>query len=280
MTTRTPDNMPKVSVIIPSFKPGVYITECLDSIIRQTLSKDDYEVIIVLNGEKEPYFSMIENIIAGHNNNIKIIYTSKAGVSNARNLGLDRACGEYITFIDDDDIVSPEYLDGLLTVSSESIMALSRIHSFQGSLNNITDNFFITKKYNNDYRNVKSKKNLIKCRSFFSYIAGRMIHRNVIGERRFDEKIRNGEDSLFLASITDKVERIEFSDISSVYYVRERENSANRKKFNNKELLEMYGKLFFAYSKTYLKKPLAYSFIFFFSRLISVTKSIYNLSKN
>lgn len=273
------DNLPKVSVIIPSFRPGAYVIECLDSIINQTLRRDDYEVIIVLNGEKEPYLSMLKNKTACHNN-IKVIYTSEPGVSNARNIGLDIARGEYITFIDDDDIVSPEYLDGLLTVSSESIMALSRIHSFQGSLNNITDNFFITQKYNNDYKNVRSKKNLVKCRSFFSYVAGRMIHRNVIGKRRFDKKIRNGEDSLFLASITDKVDRIEFSNISSVYYVRERENSANRKKFNNKELLEMYGKLLLAYTKTYLKNPLAYSFIFFFSRLISVSKSIYNLSKN
>ena len=64
--TTVVDSRLKVSVIIPSFRPGAYVIECLDSIINQTLRRDDYEVIIVLNGEKEPYLSMLNNKIACH----------------------------------------------------------------------------------------------------------------------------------------------------------------------------------------------------------------------
>ena len=105
----------KVSVIIPTYKPQAYIWECLDSIKNQTFPKEDFEVILVLNGCNEPYYSQIKEYIDNNlvDYNVNFIQTDQGGVSNARNIALDAAKGEYVTFIDDDDYISPKYLEEL-----------------------------------------------------------------------------------------------------------------------------------------------------------------------
>ena len=61
----------EISVIIPMYKPDYYIWECLDSLKNQTISQNEFEILIILNGEKEPYYSQINNWI--NENNIKNI---------------------------------------------------------------------------------------------------------------------------------------------------------------------------------------------------------------
>lgn len=101
----------KISVIIPTYKPQSYLWECLDSLRNQTFPKSDFEIFLILNGCKDPYQSQIENYLLIHEIcNLRLIQTDQLGVSNARNIGLDCANGDYITFIDDDDYVSPYYL--------------------------------------------------------------------------------------------------------------------------------------------------------------------------
>ena len=56
----------KISVIIPTYKPKEYLWECLDSLYNQTLSKQDFEVLLVLNGCDEPYKSNIRKYINNH----------------------------------------------------------------------------------------------------------------------------------------------------------------------------------------------------------------------
>lgn len=103
-----------ISVIIPTFKPQDYIYTCLDSLVRQTLDKRKWEIILVINGIKEPYYSDICQKYAAILSNLKIFYCDTANVSVARNIGLDNSAGEFLTFIDDDDFVSEGYLDEML----------------------------------------------------------------------------------------------------------------------------------------------------------------------
>ena len=85
-----------ISVIIPTHKPQRYIEVCLRSLDAQTLDKNRYEVLIILNGEKEPYYSTIQHLLDSYELNGRLLYTDVAGVSNARNIGLDNAEGNYI----------------------------------------------------------------------------------------------------------------------------------------------------------------------------------------
>ena len=104
----------RISVIVPSYKPQSYTWECLDSLCNQTIDKSQYEVIVVLNGCNEPYNAVLKQYLDKHPEiNWNYIQTDTPGVSNARNIGIDIAKGEYITFLDDDDFVSPSYLECL-----------------------------------------------------------------------------------------------------------------------------------------------------------------------
>ena len=122
----------KVTVIIPTFKPKEYIWECLDSVANQTFPKDDFEVIIVLNGCCEPWKNDIDRYINQNMNgiNVRFIQTDFPGVSNARNIALDNAEGQYVAFLDDDDFVSENYLSQLYEKASEDTISLCYPYAF------------------------------------------------------------------------------------------------------------------------------------------------------
>jgi poly(ribitol-phosphate) beta-N-acetylglucosaminyltransferase len=96
-----------ISVIIPTFKGEKVIKKCLESLKEQTLSPKFFEVIFIINGEKDRTENILNEFI--HENNIKnfiILYSEEAGASIARNKGIQKASRKYITFLDDDDYVS------------------------------------------------------------------------------------------------------------------------------------------------------------------------------
>lgn len=214
----------KISVIIPTYKPQGYIWECLDSLFQQTLAKDDYELIIVLNGCREPYDGKIKKYLSQFEEwHVTYIQTDTGGVSNARNIGLDNACGEYITFIDDDDYVSPNYLKELLSLASEDIIALAYPYAFMdGDMKQIE--YPITDSYN--CRSVFRRQHYTNTRKYFSGPCMKLIHRNVIANRRFNISFKNGEDALFMFLISDRFKSVDFASKDCVYYRRYRRGSA------------------------------------------------------
>jgi glycosyltransferase involved in cell wall biosynthesis len=90
--------MPKVSVIIPTYNRAVYICEAIDSVLNQTFQ--DFEIIVVDDGSNDN----TKGALAKYNGRIKFFYQENKGVSCARNMGIKEAKGEYIAFLDSDDI--------------------------------------------------------------------------------------------------------------------------------------------------------------------------------
>lgn len=95
--------MLKISVIIPVYNVAKYLPECLDSVLEQTFN--EIEVIAVDDGSTDDSGKILEEY-AAKDNRLKVIHQKNAGVSAARNAGLDIATGDYICFVDGDD-----YLD-------------------------------------------------------------------------------------------------------------------------------------------------------------------------
>ena len=100
-----------IDIIIPTYKPSGFLVECFLSLQNQTLSFDRFKVTVVLNGDKEPYYSNIQAILKKFSFNYSLIYTEEKGVSNARNIGLEITNFPYIFFLDDDDILTENYYD-------------------------------------------------------------------------------------------------------------------------------------------------------------------------
>ncbi len=101
----------KVSVIVPVYNVEEWIDECVQSIRNQTHTNLD--IILVDDGSKDSSGSLCDKY-AKTDQRIKVIHKANGGLSDARNAGLDVAIGKYVSFIDGDDFVEPEYVEFLL----------------------------------------------------------------------------------------------------------------------------------------------------------------------
>lgn len=91
---------PEISVIVPIYNVENYLTKCLDSLITQSFS--NIEIICVNDGSTDNSLQIIKNY-KEKDSRIKIISQANNGVSSARNIGINEACGQYIFFVDPDD---------------------------------------------------------------------------------------------------------------------------------------------------------------------------------
>lgn len=263
-----------ISVIIPTYRPQAYIWECLLSLATQTLPKNLYEIIIVLNGCNEPFHSQIQQYIIDYlsAHQVQLIQTDTGGVSNARNLGLDAAKGDYITFIDDDDYISPTYLEELYTLADENTIVLAYPYAFNDGKPNIQLPYRITNAY--DYC-IKYNCQTIasKARKFFSGPCMKLIPVGFIQDRRFDSRFKNGEDSLFMFLISDKFKILTFTSKNAIYYRRYRMGSASFS-LNFFQRLKNFIRLSIAYTRIYFSDIKQYNFNFYITRIMGSIRSI------
>lgn len=262
----------KISVIIPSYKPQEYLWQCLDSLCSQTFPKEDFEIILVLNGCKEPYDEQIKAYIEQHSDiNWNYIQTDMPGVSNARNLALDVAQGEYVTFIDDDDFVSPVYLQELYNTADSKTVSLCRPYAFY---NNDVSNeaTYFTDVY--DRLHDKGNVTLYKARKYFSGPCMKLIPMSFIQGRRYDVRFKNGEDSLFMFLISDKIKKCRFTSPDAIYYRRYRENSAFTSHHSLWSRLNNSTKLAYTMIGYYLRNTRGYDINFLFTRIVGLAASV------
>lgn len=108
------DNQPLISVIVPVYKVEAFLRPCVDSILAQTVT--DFELILVDDGSPDNCGAICDEY-AERDNRVQVIHQENGGLSAARNAGLDwvatqRDC-RWVTFIDSDDLVQPDYLSFL-----------------------------------------------------------------------------------------------------------------------------------------------------------------------
>ena len=106
--------MPRISVIIPVYNVEKYLTECLDSVLEQTLK--DIEVICVNDGSTDNSGQILDEY-ARQDPRIKVIVQENKGLSGARNTGVKIATGEFTCFVDSDDRIPPFALDTLWQIA-------------------------------------------------------------------------------------------------------------------------------------------------------------------
>ncbi|AVQ28573.1 glycosyltransferase family 2 protein [Fusobacterium ulcerans] len=257
--------MLEISIIIPTCKPDYYIWECLDSIKNQSLDRVFFEVLIILNGDKEPYFTEIKNYIKKNElNNFKLIYSKEKGVSNARNIGIEMSQGDYIAFIDDDDYISKNYLLNFEKIKSEDSLCIANFINFKKK-------YVVLKEIK--YKINDSTSSLNKYRKIFSYIGGKIISKKIIENIFFDTNLKNGEDSLFMVEISKNIKYIKTGDQDTIYYRRVRNNSANFKKRKKMEIIKnSYGQI-----KKYISfyHNNQYDKMFIFIKIMAVIKGMF-----
>ncbi|MFW6116145.1 MAG: glycosyltransferase family 2 protein [bacterium] len=101
---------PKVSVVIPAYNHAPYVAQTISSILAQTWR--DFEIIVVDDGSTDE----TPQIIAQFGDQIRYVWQANRGIAAARNTGIRQARGEFISFLDDDDLWAPDYLETVVPV--------------------------------------------------------------------------------------------------------------------------------------------------------------------
>lgn len=262
----------KISVIIPTYKPADYLWNCLISLKEQTFPKEDFEIIIGLNGCNEPYKSMISRFVKDNlaDYNVIILQTDEGGASIGRNMGLDKAQGEYIAFVDDDDYVSKTYLEELYSVSAPDIVGLSNAVAFEDGTNaklRYCMEVVYSECKEKGYNRLNSK-----ARRFFNGPVMKLFHRSIIGDRRFDNSFKTSQDCIFNFLISDRIDKVAFTLPDAVYYRRVRENSATTRTRTKRQYISNSLRCMSTFTRIYCSGK--YSTYFFLSRIAAEARYI------
>lgn len=176
-----------ISVIIPVYNTAEYLPRCLDSILNNTYR--NLEIICVNDGSPDNSLEIL-NDYAARDSRIKVIDQKNAGVSAARNRGLDEATGEYIAFVDSDDWVHRQYFEVLLRCILESgadIQVCDEIHTQEIPSDAAIQQEFSENAVLDERCSLENSLNVCK----------RLYKKRIVGDTRFSSEIRIGEDSVF-----------------------------------------------------------------------------------
>lgn len=182
-----------LSIIIPCYNSGPYINELLDCLTPQVTK--EVEVIVIDDGSKKPFKT-------GHKW-AKVIRQKNGGASSARNKGLNTATGDYIAFIDSDDLVSDKYVETIL----------NKIRTEKFDYLYMSWRAFGAWSYNVLLRDVKDK-----FPPFNLCVWNRVYKRSMIGKVRFNTKKAVAEDAEFIRKVKEQGKKSFIPEV--MYYYR------------------------------------------------------------
>lgn len=202
--------MKKLSILIPAYNVERWLPRCLNSILSQV--KDDIEIVIVDDGSTDTTLQCA-NEFAEKWNDIRVFSKHNEGVGAARNYLLDKACGEFIWFVDSDDYIAEGTLRHILSELNSTIDLLSVSYNggvftpFKGSAIE-----YIQKGYIN------------------GYLWTKIIRRSVIEDAhiRFDPQRYSQEDWFFLMQVYPLLGNIKQITLQAYVYCDDNENSVMR----------------------------------------------------
>ena len=181
-----------ISVIIPAYNIEKYIARCLESVCRQTYS--NLEIIVVDDGSSDNT-GRIADDFAKKDKRITVIHKENAGVSAARNTGLDFAQGDYIGFVDGDDLIEPDMYELLMHNALKYQADISHC-GYQMVFTNRVDYYHNTGEiFVQD--NSQGVYDLVKADKVEPGLWNKLYRKDLIGKSRLDENIRINEDLLF-----------------------------------------------------------------------------------
>lgn len=205
-----------ISVIVPVYKAEKYLHRCVDSILAQNYT--DFELLLIDDGSPDRC-GVICDEYATKDNRVRVFHKVNGGVSSARNLGLDAARGEWVTFVDSDDYVNPDFLKSLYTEHDADLI----VGSFRTIGSDEKWDGVIEQKH---YNRVLIEKNVVdlSLKIHFYTPWAKLFNLNIIKNNclHFDEKIHSGEDWLFVLNYLVYISSLR--TCSSPYYYYERGN--------------------------------------------------------
>ncbi len=213
--------MPEVSVIVPVYNTEELLPRMIDSVLAQSFR--GFELILIDDGSSDKSGEICDRYVET-DSRVRVVHSTNKGASAARNRGIEESTGEWITFIDSDDYVLPEYLSSMVNsgrkYKSDLVMTgLQRISEHDPSKNVVRD----WPELAVDKDNIEElyNKNILQFQKgpVIKLFKNEIIKKHYV---RFDEKLSRGEDALFVYSYLPYCQRMSVAPGANyIYCLRE-----------------------------------------------------------
>lgn len=249
-TLKSKEKLPVITVVVPIFKVEKYLDECVQSILRQTYQ--NLEIFLVDDGSPDRCGEMCDEF-AKKDSRISVIHQKNKGLSGARNSAIDVCTGEYITFVDSDDWISPDMIDQLYKslVLEGAQMSCTSPESFY-------EDGTRTGRNGSDEVLVYTKEKALDCFLFNDYLTpcvwGKLYVKDLWKGVRCPEG-KLFEDQFTTYKLIDQCEKIVYCT-KPMYHYRKRVGSIGHSSFNKKTydlydaIHEEYDFIFTKYGKS------------------------------
>ena len=216
-----------ISIIVPIFNTEKYLHQCLDSILSQ--SYGNFECLLINDGSTDASASICREYVA-KDARFRYFEKENGGVSSARNLGIERSGGAYITFIDSDDWVEFDYLEVLYAaiIQETADISVSTYRTYEISKNQWL--FHAFKRV--EHQKVFSRQELLNQLMFldsldssYRFASCKLVHKSVLTGIWFNESTHLGEDMEFWFKLYLIAEKSVFSNRDTYVYRRDLNDS-------------------------------------------------------
>lgn len=211
-----------VSIIVPVYNVEKYLEKCINSILNQTYK--EIEVILVDDGSTDSSGTICD-MYGEKDNRIVVMHQKNGGLSSARNSGIEICSGQWISFVDSDDMVVPEYIEILLRACIENGATIAQGKS-------TVENVLIKKGVRTD---VMTGREMLLSNKFSVSSCCKLYHREIFDEFRFRIGIIY-EDYELIYKIFYEQSKVVFVE-TELYIITEREGSITRQKFQENRLI-------------------------------------------
>lgn len=240
--------MLRVSVIIPVFNNESYIAECLKSVIDQTY--ESVEIIVVDDCSADSSAHVVEEFAKNHTTINLVRQEKNRGVSAARNRGIEEAKGEYLLFLDADDAIVPTYIETLVEKQRETgagLLGYRLVRVEDGDFEAVKQDMNADSTVAGTNARLFTEYTAENVRDAFfkvgadwdlSAIGGKLVSRKLVGDTRFREDMKYGEDTQFLHLLVKKItEGTAYVRGESRYYLyRIHDDNAIKRKYETADL--------------------------------------------
>jgi glycosyltransferase involved in cell wall biosynthesis len=226
----------KISIIVPIYKVEQYIHKCIESIIHQTYA--NLEIILVDDGSPDNCGEICDEY-AQKDFRIKVIHKENGGLSDARNVAIDMAKGEYITFIDSDDFVTEDYIETLIDlVENYNVeISISQVQFCREDKDMIMHQKAIKAVVVN---NLIGIERLLYQRGFETFACGKLYKKSLFDEIRYPKGMIF-EDILVTYQLIGKAKSIAITNKKTYYYLQRKDSILGDGYYNKKmDILQIF----------------------------------------
>lgn len=223
---------PKISVIVPVYKCEQYIHRCVNSILNQTFS--DFELILVDDGSPDNCGEICEEY-AKKDFRVKVIHQVNGGQAAARNNGVKEAQGEWLHFVDSDDMIHPKTLEILYKTAIDNDVKLSMCSAFQGE--NIPDDFSKNFDVTANILNMDEENIFHLCKNekyYYWVVWGKLLHKSIFLKHPLTEG-RIYEDNAIVCKWLHEAKKVAVIP-SPLYFYYINTSGTTKKNFTEKQL--------------------------------------------